>query len=56
MIGIGLVALTGSFVQHGRALRRLRAECPGLPVSLSRLTSGLLLVLGALAAVGALQG
>ncbi|MGH8863371.1 MAG: YidH family protein [Burkholderiales bacterium] len=53
MIGIGLVALTLSNLQHWRALRTLHAECPGLPKSLSWITAMLLAVLGLLALFGA---
>jgi len=35
MIVIGLVALALASIQHQRALRTLRAECPGLPASLA---------------------
>ena len=33
MISIGLVALLAATLQHRRALRALRTECPGLPAS-----------------------
>jgi putative membrane protein len=54
MILIGLVALALASIQHRRALRVLRAECPGLPVSLGWVLTALLAVLGTLALMVAL--
>ena len=53
MIFIGLVALTLSTIQHRRAMKMLREQCPGLPVSLAAVTAGLLAILGILAMVSA---
>lgn len=54
MIGIGLVSLTAANVQHRRALKALRAECPGLPESTAGATAGLIMLLGIVAFVLAL--
>src|SRR6516165_7535195 len=35
MILIGLVALALASIQHRRAMKALRTQCPGLPVSLA---------------------
>jgi putative membrane protein len=51
MILIGLVALVLASIQHGRALKALRAEWPGLPVSLGWVLTALLGLLGTLALV-----
>jgi putative membrane protein len=51
MILIGLVALAMASIQHGRALKALRAQCPGLPVSLGWVLAALLALLGVLALV-----
>jgi putative membrane protein len=51
MIVIGLVALALASIQHHRALRPLRAECPGLPASLAWVVATLLAVLGVLALI-----
>jgi putative membrane protein len=54
MILIGLVALALASFQHRRALKALRSECPGLPVSLGWVLTALLAVLGTLALVVAM--
>ena len=54
MIGFGIVALVLADIQHAQAVRRLREKCHGLPISLSRLVSAILTVLGILALIGAL--
>jgi putative membrane protein len=51
MIVIGLVALVLASIQHGRALRSLRAECPRLQPSLAWVIAILLALLGILALV-----
>jgi putative membrane protein len=51
MILIGLVALALASIQHGRAVKALRAQCPDLPVSLGWVIAALLAVLGILALV-----
>jgi putative membrane protein len=51
MILIGLVALALASIQHGRALKALRAHCPGLPASLAWVITTLLALLGILALV-----
>jgi putative membrane protein len=51
MIVIGLVALALASIQHGQALRVLRAQCPGLRASLSRVIAIMLALLGILALV-----
>ena len=53
MITIGLVALALARLQHRRALRALRAQCPDLPVSVAGVTAGLLALLGIVALIGA---
>lgn len=54
MIAIGLVGLLLANVQHRRALKALREECPGLPISVAGAMAVLIMVLGILAFVGAL--
>ncbi len=54
MIAIGLVGLLLANVQHRRALKALREECPGLPLSVAGAMAVLIMVLGILAFVGAL--
>ena len=54
LIGIGLVSLAVADMQHRRALKVLREQCPGLPVSLAGVTAGLLALLGILAMIGAI--
>jgi len=49
MILIGLVALVLASVQHGRALKALRVECPSLQPSLAWVIATLLALLGILA-------
>jgi putative membrane protein len=51
MIVIGLVALALASIQQGRALKALRAQCPGLPPSLAWVIVTLLAMLGILALV-----
>jgi putative membrane protein len=51
MIVIGLVALVLASIQHGRALKVLRAQCPGLQASLGWVIVSLLASLGILALV-----
>ena len=51
MIVIGLVALALASIQHGRALKARRAECPGLQPSLAWVMVTLLALLGILALV-----
>ena len=53
MIAAGLVSLALSTVQHRGSLKRLRATCPDLPVSLSEVAAVLLPLLGILALAGA---
>ena len=53
-IAIGLVGLMLANVQHRRALKALRAECPSLPTSVAGAMAVLIMVLGILAFVGAL--
>jgi putative membrane protein len=54
MIAIGLVGLLLANVQHRRALKALREECPGLPISVAGGMAVMIMVLGMLAFVGAL--
>ena len=54
MIAMGIVGLTLAIVQHRRALRMMRAQCPGLPPSISTVAGVLLALLGLLALAGAL--
>jgi putative membrane protein len=51
MIVIGLVALALASIQHGRAVKALRAQCPGLQASLAWVIASLLAALGILALV-----
>ena len=51
MIVIGLVALALASIQHVRAMKVLRAQCPGLPASLAWVITSLLALLGILALV-----
>jgi len=51
MIVIGLVALALASLQHVRAMKVLRARCPGLPASLAWVIDSLLALLGILALV-----
>jgi putative membrane protein len=51
MIVIGLVALALASIQHRRALKALRAQCPGLQASLAWVIASLLALLGILALV-----
>ena len=46
MIGVGLLALAMSTVQHWQAMRRLQAACPDLPRSLSWIAASLIALLG----------
>ena len=46
MIGIGLVALAVSTVQHMHAMRRMQAACPDLAKSLSWISALLIALLG----------
>jgi putative membrane protein len=54
MIGIGLLALGISTIQHWLAVRGLRAACPALPQSLSWITAALMAMLGLLALTNAI--
>lgn len=54
MIVIGLVSLLLSDLQHRRALKIIRKECPGLPSSLSSATAAFIATLGVLALLGVL--
>ena len=49
MIGTGLVSLMLATVQHGRAMRVLRTECPDLPRSIAGTAGVLIILLGVLA-------
>lgn len=51
MIVTGLVGLALSTIQHRRAVKMLREQCPGLPVSLSAVSAGFLAVLGILSLI-----
>jgi putative membrane protein len=51
MILIWLVALALASIQHGRALKALRAQCPGLQASLAWVIATLLALPGILALV-----
>jgi putative membrane protein len=53
MVIVGLVALVLAGAQHGKAIKALRRQCPGLPVSHAGILAGLLSVLGILALCGA---
>ena len=54
MISIGLVALVAASAQHRSALRALRSECPGLPLSTAGVTAAVIMLLGIVAFVIAL--
>jgi len=54
MIAIGLVGLLLANVQHRRAVKALREECPDLPISAAGTMAVVIMVLGILAFVGAL--
>ena len=54
MIGIGLASLVAGNVQHRRALKALRADCPGLPESTAGAVAALIMLLGVTAFVLAL--
>jgi putative membrane protein len=54
MISIGLVALASAYLQHRRAMRALRAECPDLPASTAGATAVVIMLLGILAFLSAL--
>jgi putative membrane protein len=54
MIVSGLVALLLSDLQHRRAIKVIRRECPGLPPSLAGATAAFIAVLGILALLGVL--
>ena len=49
MVIFGLVVLVLAFIQHSKAMKMLRQKCPGLPISLSSVTAGLLALIGILA-------
>ena len=49
MVIFGLVVLVMAFIQHSKAMKMLRQKCPGLPISLSSVTAGLLALIGVLA-------
>jgi putative membrane protein len=51
MIVLGLVSLALASIEHGRSLRVLRAQCPGLRPSLAWVLATLLALLGVLALV-----
>ena len=53
MIVIGVVVLTLASIQHLRAMKFLRKECPDLPFSLAAVTGGFVAFLGILALFGA---
>jgi putative membrane protein len=53
MISIGLGSLVVANVQHRRALKTLRAQCPGLPLSTAGMTASVIMLLGILALVSA---
>ena len=54
MISVGLLALVAANVQHRRAVKTLRVECPGLPLSTAGAAGTVIMVLGVLAFIGAL--
>ena len=54
MIIIGLVGLILANLQQRRAVKALRQRCPGLPVPVAGIMSGMIALLGILALVGAL--
>lgn len=49
MISIGLISLALGGLQHRRAMKELRDQCPGLPVSVASVTLALIALLGILA-------
>ena len=55
MIGGGLLALLLSDLQHRRAMKLMREQCPGLPRSLAGITAAFIALLGILALLGALM-
>jgi len=52
MIGIGLLSLIFTDIQHKRVMKKMSKECPGLPKSLSGLMSWLIVIVGILAFFG----
>jgi putative membrane protein len=54
MVAIGLVSLVLATVQHRRAVRMIRQQCPGLPASHASILAVLLAGLGILALCGAI--
>ena len=54
MIAMGLVSLALASLQHRRSVKKLREQCPDLPVSLAALQAGALAGFGSLALVGAI--
>lgn len=54
MIAGGLVVLVLSDLQHRRAMKAIRARCPGLPPSLAGVTAAFIAFLGILALFGAI--
>ena len=54
MISMGLGGLALANIQHRRALKALRTECPELPQSTAGMTAVILMVLGLLAFFSAL--
>ena len=52
MIATGLAALGVAGVQHWKAMKILRKQCPDMPRSLATVTGGFLAFLGILALVG----
>ena len=52
MIVIGVVAMALADVQHKRALKTLREQCPGLPISVAGITAAFIVLLGILALIG----
>ena len=54
MIAIGLGGLVAATLEHRRALRELRKECPGLPPSVAGGTAIVLIMLGIVALLGAI--
>ena len=54
MIAVGLISLVLANVQHRRAMKALRADCPDLPRSVAGATAVLIMGLGILAFMGAM--
>lgn len=54
MIGSGLVALALASVQHRRAMKVIREQCPSLPPSVAGVTGAFIALVGILALIGAL--